>query len=179
VKRGYNPIMNESPFQPAPRRSHDKGLLLIAAYKFLQAALFAAIGIGAHQVLHKNATDLIAQLAEHLHHTPETRFINFLLKFAPLVNDQMLHRIGVVVFIYAGLGLLEGTGLYLEKVWGEYLTLLLTASFLPLEIYEVVHRVTAIRVSLLVANALVFLYLVKLIVERQRKRREGQAVKEG
>jgi hypothetical protein len=39
--------------------------------------------------------------------------------------------------------------------------------------------VTAIRVSLLVANALVFLYLVKLIVERQRKRREGQAVKEG
>jgi uncharacterized membrane protein (DUF2068 family) len=87
----------------------------------------------------------------------------------------MLRRIGAVVFIYAGLDLIEGTGLFLEKVWGEYLTLAITASFLPLEVFEVLRRVTWIRSGLLVVNALVFFYLLKLVVERGRHRR-GQGM---
>ena len=39
----------------------------------------------------------------------------------------------------------EGIGLYLEKAWGEYLTLAITVSFLPLEIFEIVRRLTWIR----------------------------------
>jgi uncharacterized membrane protein (DUF2068 family) len=66
-------------------------------------------------------------------------------------------------------GILEGIGLYLEKAWGEYLTLVITASFLPWEVIKVVHRVTWIRSGLLVANVLVFLYLLKLVVERGRR----------
>jgi len=80
----------------------------------------------------------------------------------------MLRRISAFGFIYAALDLIEGTGLYLEKTWAEYLTLIITASFLPLEGYEVFHRVTLIRVSLLVINALVFFYLLKMVVERAK-----------
>ena len=73
-----------------------------------------------------------------------------------------------MVSIYAGLDLIEGIGLYLEQTWAEYLTLAITASFLPLEVFEVFRRITLIRVSLLVVNALVFLYLLKLVTGRQR-----------
>jgi uncharacterized membrane protein (DUF2068 family) len=65
--------------------------------------------------------------------------------------------------------MIEGIGLYLEKIWAEYLTLAVTASFLPWEIFEIVRRVTAIRVSLLAANLLVFFYLLRLVADREKK----------
>jgi uncharacterized membrane protein (DUF2068 family) len=76
-----------------------------------------------------------------------------------------------VGFIYAALDLAEGIGLYLEKVWGEYMTLIITGSFLPLEVYELFRRITWVRSGLLVINALVFMYLVKVVTERARERR--------
>jgi uncharacterized membrane protein (DUF2068 family) len=162
--------MNEALPQFAPRRhAHNRWLLLIAAYKLIQSLLFAAIGVGALRLLHQDAGDLLAQLADHLRFNPESRFVNFILDEASLLNDPLLMRIGAAAFCYAGVGILEGIGLYLEKAWGEYLTLVITASFLPWEVIKVVHRVTWIRSGLLVANVLVFLYLLKLVVERGRR----------
>ncbi|MGD0789577.1 MAG: DUF2127 domain-containing protein, partial [Terracidiphilus sp.] len=61
--------------------------------------------------------------------------------------------------------------LYLEKAWAEYLTLAITASFLPWEIFEVLRKVTWIRSGLLTVNALVVFYLLKMVLERGRYRR--------
>jgi uncharacterized membrane protein (DUF2068 family) len=162
--------MTDSPPQPLFRpKRRNQWLILIAAFKLAQALLFAAIGVGALKLLHKDVGDVLAKVAEHLRFNPESRFVNFILENAPLVNDRLLKRIGAVVFIYAGLDVAEGTGLYLEKVWGEYLTLAITASFLPLEVFEVFRRLTLIRVSLLAVNALVFFYLLKLVTDRGRR----------
>ncbi|MGC9159221.1 MAG: DUF2127 domain-containing protein [Terracidiphilus sp.] len=162
--------MSSPPFHLAPRqRRHDTWLLLIAAYKFMQSLLFIAIGFGAVHLLHKDVGDLLAQLADRLRFNPESRFVNFVLDKASLVDDPLLRRIGVVAFSYAAVGMLEGAGLYLEKAWGEYLTLAITASFLPWEIFEVLRKTTWPRVGLLAANILVFLYLLKLVVNRGKK----------
>jgi len=118
---------------------------LIAAFKLSQALLFVAVGVGAFRLLHKDIGDLLTHLVEHLRFNPESRFVNFILDKSSLVTDRLLRRIGEVGFIYAGLDLIEGTGLYLEKVWAEYLTLVITGSFLPWEIFEVLRRVTWIR----------------------------------
>jgi uncharacterized membrane protein (DUF2068 family) len=50
------------------------------------------------------------------------------------------------------------------------MTLIITASFLPWEIFEIIRRITWPRVGLLTINVLVFLYLLKLVMERGRKR---------
>jgi uncharacterized membrane protein (DUF2068 family) len=106
-------------------------------------------------------------VAEHPHFNPESQLINFLLARSSLFNDRLLRRIGEVVFIYAGLDLVEGIGLYLEKTWAEYLTLAITASFLPWEVFEIFHRLTLIRISLLTVNVLVFVYLLKMVLTRR------------
>jgi uncharacterized membrane protein (DUF2068 family) len=77
-----------------------------------------------------------------------------------------------MAFSYAGLSMAEGIGLYLEKAWGEYLTLIITASFLPWEIFEVFHRLTLVRVGLLGVNLLVFVYLLKIVMSRRKPRNE-------
>jgi len=159
---------------PSPAGSqgqrHNRWLLLIALYKFLYALFFVAIGLGAHRLLHKDIADQIELLARHLHFNPESRLINFVLEKASLLNDPVLRRIGFFAFAYAGLTLAEGIGLYLEQAWGEFLTLAITASFLPWEIFEVFRRVNWLHVGLLVINAMVFLYLLKLVLDRARHR---------
>lgn len=170
--------MKASPTQLSRKRSHDKGLLLIAAYKLIQALLFIAIGVGALKLLHKDAADELAQLADHLHFNSEWRLVDFILDKASLLNDPMLRRIGLAAFSYAALGILEGTGLYLEKRWGEFMTLAITASFLPWEIFEILRRVTWFRFGLLTANVLVFLYLLQLVFHRKRKEGRPQQAEE-
>lgn len=164
-------------FAPAAvteRRHHNRWLVLIAVYKALQALLFIAIGVGALHMLHRDIADDLSMLADHLRFNPESRFVNFVLDKASLVDDPLLRRIGAAAFSYAGISMAEGIGLYLEKAWGEYLTLIITASFLPWEVFEIFHKITLFRSSLLVINVLVLLYLSKVVAERLAARRLRQ-----
>jgi uncharacterized membrane protein (DUF2068 family) len=99
---------------------------------------------------------------------PEGHLVGFLLDKASLLNDKRLHQISLFLFGYAALGVIEGLGLMLEKVWAEYFTSFITASFLPLEVFELMHRVTWIRVGLLVVNLAVLAYLVSHLIRRRR-----------
>ncbi|MGA3161480.1 MAG: DUF2127 domain-containing protein [Terracidiphilus sp.] len=162
--------MTNSPsrFSPPPWK-HNKGLILIAAFKLGQALFFTAMGVGLFRLLHKDIGDVLERFAFHMRFSPESRFVNFLLVKSSLLDERLLKRIVEVFFIYAGLDLVEGIGLYLEKTWAEYLTLAITASFLPLEVYEVFNKLTLIRAGLLVINVLVFLYLFKLVMGRKTR----------
>ncbi|MGB6975529.1 MAG: DUF2127 domain-containing protein [Terracidiphilus sp.] len=148
---------------------HNKWLLLIALYKLVQATIIAAIGVGALRLLHKDIGDVMQQVASALRFNPESRLVNFILDKSALIDDPILRRIGLVAFSYAGLSLAEGIGLYLERAWGEFLTLFITASFLPWEVFEVFRRLTWVRIALLIVNILVFLYLLKVVAEHKTR----------
>ncbi|MDR3723241.1 MAG: DUF2127 domain-containing protein [Terracidiphilus sp.] len=162
--------MTQSKPESNPNHHHNSWLLLIALYKLLQALLIAAIGFGALHLLGRDVADELSNLADRLHFNSEGRLVDYILDKAQFLSDPLLRRIGATAFCYAALSLAEGIGLYLEKAWGEYLTLLITASFLPWELIEVVHRLTLVRVSLLSINILVFVYLLKLVTDRKQKR---------
>jgi uncharacterized membrane protein (DUF2068 family) len=150
---------------------HNRFLLLIALYKLLNALLFIAIGLGAQRLLHKDISDQIELLARYLRFNPESHLVNFLLDKASLLNEPLLRRIGFVAFSYGAVTLAEGIGLYLEKAWGEFLTLVITASFLPWEIFAIIRRLTWMRAGLLAINLLVFFYLLQIVLDRARARK--------
>jgi uncharacterized membrane protein (DUF2068 family) len=150
--------------------------MLIAAFKLGQALLFIAVGVGALKLVGKDLGDELLTLARHLRFGPESRFVDFVLDRASFVTDRMLRRIGVALFAYAALGMAEGIGLYLEKVWAEYFTLVITASFLPWEIWEIFRKVTPVRSALLLVNILVFFYLLKVVMERARETRAKRKI---
>ncbi|UWZ82110.1 DUF2127 domain-containing protein [Occallatibacter riparius] len=161
---GTSQIVKKSP-------NHHAGLILIAAYKILCALLFVLVGVGALRLLHKDVDDFAWHaLVEVLHWNPESRVVSFLLERAELLDDPMLKRIGFGAFCYGAVCVAEGIGLYLEKVWGEVLTILITASFLPFEIHELFRRVTPVRVSLLAINLVVLGYLLYLVGEKGARR---------
>ena len=83
--------MTDSPSQLDPaRQHHDKGLVIIAGYKFLLGLMFIGIGIGALHLLHKDIEDVLTQLAIAIRFNPESRIVNFLVDKASFLDDHML-----------------------------------------------------------------------------------------
>lgn len=64
------------------------------------------------------------------------------------------------VLLYGMLQLTESVGLWLMRRWGEYVAAVATTIFIPLEIYELVEKVTLLRVGALVLNIFAIAYLV-------------------
>ena len=67
----------------------------------------------------------------------------------------------VVALLYAVVEWTEAIGLWFERRWAEYLTVIATAGFLPLEIHELTKRVTVLRVVALVVNVALLVWLVR------------------
>lgn len=68
-----------------------------------------------------------------------------------------------VGFGLLGYGLLEGieaVGLWMAKRWAEYLTFIATAILLPLEIYEIIHKRSGLKIIGFVINVAVVIYLL-------------------
>lgn len=86
-------------------------------------------------------------------------------------NPQTLRAIEVGTFVYAGVFLVEGVGLLLRRRWAEYLTVIATASLLPLEIYELVERVRTTRALIVAVNLAIVLYLMARLRGERRERR--------
>jgi len=149
----------------------DRGLLLIGLFKLGKAILFFALGLGAIHLLHKDLGDEILRLARELKFDPESKIITLILEKVDLIDDHRLKLISLGTFGYSVLALTEGIGLMLEKVWAEYLTLILTISFLPWELYELARHPNWYRLSLLLINLGVLWYLLWLL--RRKKRDES------
>jgi uncharacterized membrane protein (DUF2068 family) len=154
----------------AEHKTHDRGLLLIGLFKLGKSILFFCIGVGAIHLLHKDLGDVVMRVAMALKFDPESRFVGLLLDKVDLIDVHRLKLISLGTFAYSAVALTEGVGLVLEKVWAEYLTLILTISFLPWELYELVRRPNWFRLSLLLINLAVLAYLVWLL---RRKKPNG------
>jgi uncharacterized membrane protein (DUF2068 family) len=152
---------------------HDKGLLLIGLFKLVEAAFFVAVGLGVLHFLHRDLGDAVLKLATRMRMDPEGRLVSFALDHVDSITQHRLKQIGVATFLYAAMRVTEGVGLVLEKVWAEYLTVGVTVSFLPWELYEIFRQADWIRVGLFVVNLAVLAYLLWWLRRKQPVRVPG------
>jgi uncharacterized membrane protein (DUF2068 family) len=76
------------------------------------------------------------------------------------ISTRSLRVAGVVIIAYAILEGVEAVGLWRARRWAEYLTFVATVLLVPLEVYEIIHRPTALKGLTLVINLAIVVYLV-------------------
>jgi len=76
------------------------------------------------------------------------------------LQSSRLHLFAAVVLAYAAVEGIEAGGLWYQRRWAEYLTFLVTASLLPLEVYEIVNRLSPLKIVAFVINVAVVAYLL-------------------
>lgn len=149
------------------KSSDDALIRLIALFKLLKAGLLIAFGIGAFHLLHKNWGTLIEHWIEVLRLDPGKHFLDAAVAKASRVNPAQIKKIGLGSFFYAGLFLTEGIGLWLRKRWAEWLTVIITSSLVPIEIYEIHRHPSWIKVGVLGVNIAIVTYLIYHIRSRR------------
>jgi uncharacterized membrane protein (DUF2068 family) len=142
------------------KTSDDWLIRLIAVFKFVKAGLLIALGVGVFRLVHKDLASVIEHWCEAMRLDPGSHFVNLALEKAAHVSPEQVKKLGLGSFLYAGLFLAEGTGLWLRKRWGEWLTVIITSSLVPVEIYEIYRRPSYFKVVVLVLNVAIVLYLI-------------------
>ena len=148
-----------------------RGLMAIAALKFVNGFGLLAIGLGALHYLHGDIEKDIAHWMELLRADPHNKYLIWLVEKLSNVDEHRLRQLSVGTFFYSALFLLEGTGLALAKRWAEYLTIITTASLMPVEMYEIYVHTTVPRIVVLLVNIVVVAYLAREL-QRTKKGRE-------
>ena len=141
------------------RVRHDGVLRLIAAFKFLKAALLVAAGLGALELVRPGMASRAHAWAVAMG-SSELPIVREAIARVSGFTHLHLVELGFGAFAYASLFAVEGTGLWLGKRWAEYLTVIATASLVPFELYELAQRGTLPRASALALNLVVVAYLV-------------------
>ena len=149
-------------------RPRDTGLLLIAAFKLAKGLLLVAAGIGALRLLHRDVAAVAAHWIAVIRVDPDNRYIHALMGKILSVNDRRLSEISAGTFFYAALFLTEGTGLALRERWAKYLTIVATASLIPLEGYEIARHVSLAKIIVIGINIAVVWYLVLKVAPYRR-----------
>ncbi len=151
----------------------DTGLFLIGLFKLCKAVFFMGVSLGALHFVHHDLSGSVERIMRELHFDPESHLVDLVMDKVGQVTHHKLRLISMGTSLYSALCITEAYGLLKRKVWAEYVTLWLSISFVPWELYEVVRRPSPWHFAILLTNILIVLYLLWMI--RRKKSREQSA----
>ena len=146
----------------------DPLLRLIAIFKLAKSFLFICAGFGLLHFLNKNIEARLLVLMNSFHVDSDNHVAKLCLNQAGRLTKFKIESLSAIAFFYGILFGIEGTGLYLRKRWAEWFVVIMTGSLLPLEFYEIVHRVTLAKIALTVGNLIILGYLIQVIRRKQK-----------
>ena len=155
-----------------PRGKEIRGKLILrlfAVERYARALLFGALAVALWRFVAARASieaalnrnlpvvrDIFRDLGIDISHSKLYGLVQHALTLSG--GTALLLAIGVTA--YAAIEVVEGTGLWLARRWGEYFAMIATSLGLPLEIYDLTRKVSVIALVLLAVNLVLVVYLV-------------------
>jgi uncharacterized membrane protein (DUF2068 family) len=135
---------------------------LIAAFKLFKASSMIVLAYGISKLLNPAFAAWLAALAAESPYPFEQHLIEHVLDFAAGPNgNEHIHSLGAAALVYASIFAAEGFGLWWDKHWAEWLTVVVTASFIPFELYELAIKPHAAKVFVVAANVAILVYFIR------------------
>jgi uncharacterized membrane protein (DUF2068 family) len=153
------------------KRARSGGAIVraIAALKLAKALLLAGVGLGALNLL-----SLPSDTAQKLYAWAcivawrvGPRAGSAVEQKLSTLDESQLTVVAIVALSYGALFGVEGVGLWMKKRWAEFLTIIATASFLPIEVYELIRRATWQCGATLAVNLFVVGYLIWKVRQKE------------
>ena len=143
-------------------------LRTIALYKIVKCLLLLAVAYGE---LRLRDASLVAKLLEWAEAKPyglEHHVVSWLLQMLSGMSSSRVTLLRLVTLAYAAVFAVEGVGLWMEKRWAEWLTVVVTASLIPLELWEMFHRPSVGKLAILLGNVIIVAYLVWHVLSKNK-----------
>jgi uncharacterized membrane protein (DUF2068 family) len=159
-----------APVVPRGKEIRSKLILrLFAVERYARALLFGALAFALWRFVADRTSieaalnrdmpvvrDVFRDLGVDISHST----IYGLVQHALTLSSRTATLLAVGVTAYAAIEVVEGTGLWLARRWGEYFAMIVTALGLPLEIYDLSRKLSVLAFVLLAVNLALVLYLI-------------------
>jgi len=146
-----------------------KALRPIAIFEAFKGAIVLIAGFGLLSFLGRDNEEFAQQIIRHLQLNPAKHYPQIFITAMSRLNDSHLMAIAGFAALYAIIRFAEAYGLWYERRWAEWLAALSGGVYIPIEIYELMHRVTWLRAGALIINLIVVAYMVWLLTESRRR----------
>lgn len=161
---------------PATHKApHRWPMILIAISKILKATVLLALGFGVHYFLAPASHDKLVDYVNWARLDPHNHYLYLAIEKLLAISPGKLQAFRIGFFIYSFLYYLEGVGILYDKHWAEWLVILTTAGFIPIEIYEMFHHFTFGKLAVFVVNLVIMAYLCFRLKRQATIKREQTA----
>ncbi|RII29774.1 MAG: DUF2127 domain-containing protein [Geobacter sp.] len=151
------------------RKPHARGLRVVAFFEGAKGLLVLLAGFELLSFIHKDIHEAAIRLVEHLDLNPASHYPRIFLDLINRINDTNLWSMAIAAAMYSLMRMVEAVGLWLRKSWAEWFAVLTGGMYIPVEIFEVVHKTTWPRVTVLIVNLSVVSYLLLVMFRNNDK----------
>jgi uncharacterized membrane protein (DUF2068 family) len=147
---------------PVSKPRLTAGYLWIIAFKYGKLVSFLVLGIAALRASRLPQGSLAQEAVRLFGAYENSPLVQHLASVLSVLTPIQIKELGAASILLGLVFGAEGTLLALRIWWAPYLTVVLTALALPLELVEIAHHPTSLRRYLLIAaNVAVLVYLWK------------------
>ena len=140
---------------------HSAFLKFIIAEKLLLGIVFTALSFGALSLVNKDMEVVTGHMVVLFNLDIEKDYVQNSVYWLTNIKDMTIVGISAGMLLLGSLNLIEAYGLHRRRRWAEWLTVIATSLFIPLELYEVIQEQTPFRIGALVINVAIVYYLAK------------------
>jgi uncharacterized membrane protein (DUF2068 family) len=160
----------------APHLHGPRTLAAIAAFKFVKSLALVVVAIGLFRLRHPETIDAFAHWVGTLQIATGHESVGRAIRWLVGIDAQTIELFGAIALVYATLYAIEGYGLWENRGWAKYLTVISTCLFIPVELWEMYRHFTPMKVVALLINILIVAYLVWLLRHDVAALRQGRRI---
>jgi uncharacterized membrane protein (DUF2068 family) len=143
-------------------------MLLIAMGRLGYGVILLMVGVAIFNLIGKNLDSELSGLISRWHLGSHIYYVHWLLQKASNVSPELLMVLMAGNFIYAALAFIEAAGLGMGRRWAYWLVIFDTASFIPIEVYQLYAGFSWGNLGLLIFYIASVVYLVRQITRRRQ-----------
>ena len=136
---------------------------LLASYKLLLGLLLVVVAFELVRLINEDLVAVVHVWILRLHADPHNPIVRLVVRTVSSVEVATLQEVAFFTGFLGGLHLIEGFGLWLKQLWAEYLCIISTGVFIPLEVHEMSVDFDMLKLFTLVVNLGVVWYLARRI----------------
>jgi len=150
--------MTENAKTPAVKKRAPT-LYFIIAVKFLKGVSALLLALGSYSLTDNNLPADFRKLLEFFHLDPERKFFLDLADRVAEITPANLKWVAIGLIVYGCFMLLQAVGLVFRVSWIVWLVIGESAFFVPVEVFEMVHRPSWMKLVILAVNVVIVWYL--------------------
>lgn len=145
------------------------GVRLIAAVEAAKGAIVLLAGLGLLALIHRDVQAIAEHIVRFSHLNPASRYPRIFVDVASHTTDGRLWAMAAAAALYSSVRGIEAYGLWFERRWAEWFAMVGSGLYLPVEVFELYHRWTWIKVGILATNIVIVAYMAYALLHPEKQ----------